>query len=146
MQFIYIVSSLSSSFKRPLLIYDDKCYSCAKFAKVASMLSRGWIRAAGHYYSRAAKETKEMIFPAGYDATKMFWLINRSGAHGARSGLLPLAKEILVGIFRGSGKINDIEAVCEYDKTNNMSCYTLTDVLKRIVGTLRKGMTFRFNT
>ena len=137
---------MSSSFKRPLLIYDDKCYSCAKFAKVASMLSRGWIRAAGHYYSQVAKETKEMIFPTDYDATKMFWLINRSGAHGARSGLLPLAKEILVGIFRGSVKVNDIDAACEYDKTNNMSCYTLTDVLKRIAGTLSKGTTFRFNT
>ena len=140
------MSSLSSSFKRPLLIYDDKCYSCAKFAKVASMLSRGWIRAAGHYYSQVAKETKEMIFPTDYDATKMFWLINRSGAHGARSGLLPLAKEILVGILRGSGKVNDIDASCKYDKTNNMSCYTLTDVLKRIAGTLRKGTTFRFNS
>jgi hypothetical protein len=110
------------------------------------MLSRGWIRAAGHYYSQVAKETKEMIFPTDYDATKMFWLINRSGAHGARSGLLPLAKEILVGILRGSGKVNDIGAACKYDKTNNMSCYTLTDVLKRIAGTLRKGTTFRFNS
>lgn len=137
--------SLSSSFKRPLLIYDDKCYSCAKFAKVASMLSRGWIRTAGHYYSQIGKETKEVIFPTDYDATKMFWLINSSGAHGARSGLLPLAKEILVGIFRGNGRISDIIAACEYDKANSMSCYTLMDVLKRIIGTLRKGMTFRFN-
>ena len=140
------MSSLSSSFKRPVLIYDDKCYSCAKFAKVASMLSRGWIRTAGHYYSQEAKEAKEMIFPADYDATKMFWLINRGGAHGARSGLLPLAKEILVGIFRGRGKVGDISVSCEYDNTNNMSCYTLTDVLKRITGTLSKGTIFRFNT
>lgn len=109
------------------------------------MLSRGWIRIAGHYYSQIGKETKEVIFPTGYDATKMFWLINSSGAYGARSGLLPLAKEILVGILRGNGKVSDIIAACEYDKTNNMSCYTLTDVLKRIAGTLRKGMTFRFN-
>jgi hypothetical protein len=86
-----------------------------------------------------------MIFPADFDATKMFWLINRSGAHGARSGLLPLAKEILVGIFRGRGKVGDISASCEFDNTNNMSCYTLTDVLKRITGTLSKGTTFRFN-
>ncbi len=110
------------------------------------MLSYGWIRAAGHYYSPVAKEAKEMIFPADYDATKMFWLINRSGAHGARSGLLPLAKEILVGIFRGRGKVSNIDAACEYDKTNNISCYTFTDVLKRIAGTLRKGTIFRFDT
>jgi hypothetical protein len=110
------------------------------------MLSHGWIRAAGHYYSQVAKEAKKMIFPTDYDATKMFWLINTSGAHGARSGLLPLAKEILVGIFRGSGKVSDISAACEFDNTDNMSCYTLPDVLKRIAVTLNKGTMFRFNT
>ena len=89
-----------------------------------------------------------MIFPADYDATKMFWLINRSGAHGARSGLMPLAKEIFVGIFRrGEGKVSDIIASCEFDQTNNnMSCYSSTNVLKRIVNTLGHGTTFRFNT
>ena len=111
------------------------------------MLSRGWIRTAGHYYSQVAKEAKEMIFPADYDATKMFWLINRSGAHGARSGLLPLTKEIFIGIFRGRGKVSDISASCESGNTNNnLSCYTLRGILKRITGTLSKGTTFRFNT
>jgi hypothetical protein len=114
---------------------------------MASMLSRNWISAAGHYYSQEAKEAKEMIFPPEYDATKMFWLINKSGAHGARSGLLPLAKEILVGIFRGGGgKVSNIGAACEFDKTNNMSCYTTTTVLKRIAGTLSHGTTFSFKT
>src|SRR5919198_671616 len=137
--------SLSSSFERPLLIYDDKCYSCAKFAKMASTLSRGWIKTVGHYYSQEAKEVKATIFPPDYDATKMSWLVNRRGAHGARSGLLPLAKEILVGVFRGGGEVNDISATCEFDKTNNnMSCYTTTTVLKRIAGTLSHGRIFRF--
>jgi hypothetical protein len=143
------MSSLSSSFKRPLLIYDDKCYSCAKFAKVASMLSYGWIKTAGHYYSHVANEAKEMIFPPDYDATKMFWLVNKSGAHGARSGLLPLAKEILVGILRrreGGGKVGDISATCEFDKTKSTSCYSSTNILKRIAGTLSHGTTFRFDT
>jgi hypothetical protein len=117
---------------------------------MASMLSRSWISIAGHYYSQEAKEAKEMIFPPDYDTTKMFWLINKSGAHGARSGLLPLAKEILVGIFRGGGgrgKVSNIGAACEFDKTNNnMSCYTTTNVLKRIAGTLSHGTTFSFKT
>src|ERR687888_2092535 len=122
--------SLSSSFVRPLLIYDDTCYSCAMFAKRARTLSRGWIRAAGHYYSQEANEAKEMIFPPDYDATKMFWLVNKSGAHGARSGLLPLAKEILVGIFRrgGGGKVSDISATCKFDKTKSTSCYSSTNI------------------
>jgi len=129
--------SLSSLFQRPLIIYDDKCYSCAKFAKAASTLSRGWIRLAGHYYSEDAKKAKEMIFLPGYDATKMFWLVNRSGAHGARSGLLPVAREIIVGMFRG-GKAGDISAACEYGGTPK-SCYTPTNVFKRLVTMLSHG-------
>jgi hypothetical protein len=117
---------------------------------MARTLSRGWIRAAGHYYSQEAQEAKKMIFRPDYDATKMFWLINKSGAHGARSGLLPLAKEILVGILGGRGvvveKVSDISATCKFEKTNNMSCYTTTNVLKRIASTLSHGTTFRFNT
>jgi hypothetical protein len=109
---------------------------------VAGTLSRGWIKTAGHYYSQDAKEAKEMIFPPGYDATKMFWLVNRKGAHGARSGLLPLAKEIIVGMFRG-GRASDVAAACEYDGTS-MSCYTSTNVLKRIAGTLSHGARFPF--
>jgi hypothetical protein len=104
------MSSLSSSFKRPLLIYDDQCYSCARFAKVISILSRGWIRTAGHYYSPEATEAKEMIFPADYGATKMFWLVNKSGAHDARSGLLPLIKEIILSFFSEEGERSAILA------------------------------------
>jgi len=128
-------------FQRPLLIYDDKCYSCAKFAKVASALSRGWIRVAGHYYSQEAKEAKETVFPPGYDATKMFWLINRNGAYGARSGLPPVAREIIVGMFRG-GKASDIATACEYNAS--MSCYTPTNVFRRLANMLSHGARFPF--
>lgn len=129
-------------FQRPLLIYDDKCYSCAKFARVASVLSRGWIRVSGHYYSEEAKEAKKMIFPPGYDATKMFWLINKNGAYGARSGLLPTAREITIGMSRG-GKASDIDAACEYNGTS-MSCYIPTNVFKRLAGMLSHGARFPF--
>ena len=124
------------------MIYDDKCYSCAKFAKAASVLSRGWIRAAGHYYSREAKDAKQAIFPPGYDSTKMFWLVNRSGAYGARSGLPQVAREIIVGLFR-SRKASDIPAACEYGGTS-MSCYTPTNVFKRLAKMLSHGAKFKF--
>ncbi|HVX03074.1 MAG TPA: hypothetical protein VHA09_07965, partial [Nitrososphaera sp.] len=144
-------SSLSSTFARPLLIYDDKCYSCTKFAETASALSRGWIRTAGHYHSEEAKRAKEMIFPKGYDATGMFWLVNKSGAHGARSGLPPLVREVMAGWFRG-GKNNNADAfapACEYDGTSissssSSSCYTPTNILKRLVGMLSHGANFPF--
>ncbi len=85
-----------------------------------------------------------MIFPPGYDATKMFWLVNRDGAHGARSGLLPVAREIVIGMFRG-GKASDVTttATCEYDGTS-MSCYTPTNVFKRLATMLSHGAKFKF--
>lgn len=130
-------------FQRPLLIYDDKCYSCAKFAKAASTLSRGWIRVAGHYYSQEAKEAKEMIFPPGYDATKMFWLVNEAGAYGARSGLPQVAREIIVGLFRGAEPSDITTAGCEYDGIS-MSCYTPANVFKRLAKMLSHGAKFPF--
>jgi hypothetical protein len=136
------MSSISSLFRRPLLIYDDKCYSCAKFAKTASMLSRGWIRTAGHYYSQEAKQVKGIIFPPNYDATDMFWLVNKYGAFGARSGLLPLTREIIVGTFRG-GKARDVIAACEYGSMGT-SCYAPTNVLKRLATLFSHGAKFPF--
>jgi hypothetical protein len=109
---------------------------------VASLLSRGWIRIAGHYYSEEAKKAKEMIFPIGYDATKMFWLVNKSGAYGARSALLPVAREIVAGVFKGA-EARDILAACEYDGTS-MSCYMPTGMLKRVAALLRHGARFTF--
>jgi hypothetical protein len=89
-----------------------------------------------------------MIFPKGYDATRMFWLVNRSGAHGARSGLPPLAKEMVAGWFWGGGRKNadDMFAlVCEYDGTPSMSCYTPTNIFKRLTKMLSHGATFSFS-
>ncbi len=133
--------SLSSTFSRPLVIYDDKCYSCTKFAKAISLLSRGWIRTAGHYRSDVAMRAKSAVFPADYDSTKMFWLINRTGAFGARSALPRLAIEIVTGWFRGNTNDDMFAEVCEY---NSMSCYTPTNILKRLATLLSHGAVFRF--
>ena len=139
------MSSISSQFKRPLLIYDDKCYSCTRFAKIAGALSRDWIRIAGHYYSDEAKAAKDAIFPPGYDPTKMFWLVNKNGAYGARSGLVQVTREILFGLSSGQSARSNTEGprVCEYGG-EKMSCFTSTNIIKRIVGLFSHGATFRF--
>jgi hypothetical protein len=139
------MSSISSLFDRPLLIYDDKCYSCTKFAKGVGILSRGWIRIAGHYYSQDAKQAKNVIFPPGYDSTKMFWLVNKNGAYGARSGLPQVVKEIAFGLVAGPSTQSYREGAvaCEYTD-EKMSCFTSTNILKRIAKLLSHGATFRF--
>lgn len=136
----------SSVFNRPLLIYDDRCYSCTKFAKIVAVLSRGWIRTSGHYYSQEARKAKSMIFPPGYDPTKMFWLVNSSGAFGARSGLPQVAKEIIAGALlrRGFVASDNVPSSCGYS-AGGISCYGPADVLARLARLLSHGKIFRFN-
>jgi hypothetical protein len=138
----FIIMRLSSIFSRPLLIYDDKCSSCGKFAKAASILSRGWIRTAGHYFSEEAKNAKKLVFPADYDPTKMFWLINENGAYGARSGLLPVMKEIIIGIFKGEKNLDNYGIVCEYSK--EMSCMSTKNIIKRFINMMQNSSKFAF--
>jgi hypothetical protein len=144
--------SFSSIFSQPLLIYDDKCSSCAKFAKAAARLSRGWIRIAGHYYSQQAIDTKKMIFPSNYDATKMFWLINRKGAYGARLGLFQVVKEIIIGIFKDFSKNqhyskdynnnNNLEDVCDYQ--DKETCMSTRNTLSRIFNMMKNSDKINF--
>jgi hypothetical protein len=139
---------LSHKFSRPLLIYDDKCSSCTRFAKAAVILSKGWIRTAGHYYSEEAIEAKKIIFPANYDATKMFWLINKNGAYGARLGLVQVAKEILSGLFKGKEEKNDPNSN-KYFLTRDcndqmMSCTSTENTLRLITNMIRNSGRFQF--
>ena len=136
------IMRLSSIFSRPLLIYDDKCSSCGKFAKTASILSRGWIRTAGHYYSQEAKNAKQLVFPTDYDPTKMFWLINENGAYGARSGLLPVMKEIIRGFFKGGKNLDNYNIACDYNE--DVSCMSTKNTVKRITNLMRNSGKFPF--
>src|SRR5918995_1828753 len=145
----YILMNLSSKFSIPLLIYDDKCSSCTKFAKTANTLSRGRIRIAGHYYSKEAIEAKKIVFPTDYDPTKMFWLINKKGAYGARLGFVQVVKEIVIGWFKGkrmknntnnnnSNNSNNYNLSCEY-KDSLVSCGSPDRILKRIINMMRNS-------
>ncbi len=129
--------SLSSLFTRPLLLYDDGCGPCTRFARAASALSRGWIRTAGHSSHKASK-AKTAVFAANYDATRMFWIINRRGAFGARSGLIPLAREIMAGWLKG-GKNDDT-----FSAPLRPSCSAPNSTLRRLGGLLSNGAAFRF--
>lgn len=141
---------------RPLLIYDDRCLSCKRFAFWVRGLSRGWICLAGHYYSPGAMKIKKEIFPDDYDPTKMFWLINENGAFGGRSGLMEAFKEIIRSniITTGIRKSfpNDREG-CIFDEDEDVTilndnscshlaesgCASVWDTCARVVGMLRNS-------
>ena len=93
----------------PLLVYDNTCYYCSRFAMIASKLSRGWIRLVGHY----SKEGEYINSILGLDARDMFWIINDDMAYGGRYALLPLIRSIIIGFLRSSnGYKHDIMLEC----------------------------------
>jgi hypothetical protein len=142
-------------FDRPLLIFDDKCSSCLKFARYVNMLSHGWIQIAGHYYSKKALETKKMIFPANYDSTKMFWLIYKNTAYGARSALIPVLKEIVKGLLKSinekdnknyikvKGNEGNLDTIaCNYK--DRLQCMSTTNTLKRLINMMQNSSRVNF--
>lgn len=83
----------------PLVIYDDKCYLCSKFAGVVHTFARDKILIVGHY-SDAGMKIKSEIFEHSYDSTRMFWFITKKTAYGGRAAILPLFFNILTGRSR----------------------------------------------
>ena len=86
----------------PLMIYDDKCYVCIKFAKLMNFLAKGKVRLIGHYTEFGGKIRKEILED---DALEMFWFIDEKTAYGGRAAIIPL----LSAIFRVHGrKFNEV--------------------------------------
>jgi hypothetical protein len=129
------------------MIYDDTCLSCQRLAKIANVISRRWIRIGGHYYSEEAIRTKKAVFPKNYESTKMFWIINSNGAFGGRAGLMPLIKEVLVGLFihneyrHERKEFNPMHAEISIDKCANKtsSCESIKGTIDRVITLLKSS-------
>ncbi len=83
----------------PLVIYDDKCYLCSKFASIVHTFAKDKILIVGHY-SDIGMKIKSEIFDYNYDSTKMFWFMTKKTAYGGRAAILPLFFNILTGKSR----------------------------------------------
>ena len=94
----------------PLVLYDNQCYLCVKFAKFVNFLARGRLRIVGHY-TDLGKKLREDILDSS--ALEMFWYVDRKTAYGGRVGLLPL----LSAIIRANGSTRDlnIQESCDLD-------------------------------
>ena len=78
----------------PVLMYDDFCISCTKYASIVDRLAHGHITIIG-LYSKDGVEFRKSIFPQGYDGLDMSWFCKKDRAYGGRSGLIHLIKYIL---------------------------------------------------
>ena len=94
----------------PLVLYDNQCYLCVKFAKFVNFLARGRLRIVGHY-TDLGKKLREDILDSS--ALEMFWYVDRKTAYGGRAGLLPL----MSAIIRANGSTGDlnIQESCDLD-------------------------------
>ncbi|HXV66355.1 MAG TPA: hypothetical protein VD731_03890 [Nitrosopumilaceae archaeon] len=81
----------------PLVLYDNQCYLCVKFAKTVNFLARGKLRIVGHYTDLGKKLREEILDSS---ALEMFWFVNRKTAYGGRAALIPL----MTAIIRSNGK------------------------------------------
>ncbi len=78
----------------PVLIYDDSCYHCSKFASIVKSFAGKNILIVGHY-TEIGKKIKSEIFPKDYDSTRMFWFVTDTMAYGGRAGVFPLLLSML---------------------------------------------------
>ena len=93
----------------PLMIYDDKCYVCIKFAKLMNFLAKGKLRMIGHY-TEFGKKIRDQILEE--DALEMFWYIDKDTAYGGRAAIIPLLSAIFRVHGRGFNKVT-IQESCD---------------------------------
>jgi len=94
----------------PLVLYDNQCYLCVKFAKFVNFLARGRLRIVGHY-TDLGKKLREDVLDSS--ALEMFWYVDKKTAYGGRAGLFPL----MSAIIRANGSTVDlnIQESCDLD-------------------------------
>ena len=93
----------------PLVLYDDQCYLCIKFAKLVNFLGRGKLQLVGHYSSLGEKLRSELLDSS---ALEMFWFIDKKTAYGGRAALGPLFGAILFSKKKNYDQIK-IQEICD---------------------------------
>jgi hypothetical protein len=99
----------------PLVVYDNRCYLCIKFARMVNFFAKDRLCLVGHY-SGLGEELRPIL---GSDALEMFWFIDGEMAYGGRAALLPLIKVILSGSdhkFKNSAGFEVCDTGCKTAK------------------------------
>ncbi len=103
----------------PIVVYDDKCYLCTKFAKIVNFLSRGNLTIIGHY-SNQGEEIRNQILDDS--ALEMFWLIDEKTAFGGRAAIIPLISSIITSKKKKSNNMK-LESNCKQECTTVKSVF-----------------------
>jgi len=73
----------------PIIVFDNQCYLCIKFARVIEFFTRGTITMVGHHSDFGKKIRDDILDGSALD---MFWFIDTKRAYGGRAALIPLFK------------------------------------------------------
>ena len=92
----------------PIVLFDNQCYVCIKFATIVNFLARGKITMVGHYSNFGIKIRGEILDES---ALEMFWFIDEKRASGGRAALFPLVKSIFSTKSRKT-KFVQIDNIC----------------------------------
>ena len=95
----------------PIVVFDNQCYLCMKFAKCVNFFARGKITIVGHYSNFGAKIRDEILDES---ALEMFWFIDQKRAYGGRAALFPLIKSIISNKIKRSSTMN-LNENCEQE-------------------------------
>jgi hypothetical protein len=95
----------------PIILFDDQCYVCIKFATMVNFLAKGKITMVGHY-SNFGKSIRNEILDNS--ALEMFWFIDEKRAFGGRAALFPVIKSIFSTKLRKT-KFAQMNNICSDD-------------------------------
>jgi predicted DCC family thiol-disulfide oxidoreductase YuxK len=76
----------------PLVMYDNRCYLCAKFAGIIDWASGKRLTLIGHY-TDPGEELRGRILDSS--ALEMFWFVDGKTAFGGRAAIIPLISAII---------------------------------------------------
>jgi len=105
----------------PIVVYDNLCYLCTKFAKIVNFLARGNLTIIGHYTNQGEEIRNQILDDS---ALEMFWLIDEKIAYGGRVALVPLIHAILTSKKKKYSYI-EFETKCQQE------CKTVKSVFIR---------------
>jgi len=105
----------------PIMLFDNQCYLCTKFAKFVNLFARDKVMMVGHYSDFGLEIRNEILDEF---ALEMFWFIDKKRASGGRAALYPLIKSILSKNVKKS-KVIKIDEKCHQD------CKTIKAVFVR---------------
>ena len=103
----------------PLMVYDDKCYVCIKFAKLMNFLTKGRLRMIGHYTEFGERIRDEILEK---DALEMFWFIDKETAYGGRAAIIPLLTNIIKIHGRKFNEMS-IQESCDIGCKNSLAVF-----------------------